>query len=70
MDSGRLARPSRSLQHRAIALVAVSLFTFQLSEIAVQPEKSTRFRLNRQAPIAPHQNPGHRVLDPLPHFPA
>jgi len=31
MVSGRLARPSRSLQHRAIALVAVSLFTFQLS---------------------------------------
>ncbi|MBI4442460.1 MAG: hypothetical protein HY649_03690 [Acidobacteria bacterium] len=31
MVSGRLARPSRSLQHRAIALVVVSLFTFQLS---------------------------------------
>ena len=31
MVSGRTARPSRSLQQQAIALLVVSLFTFQLS---------------------------------------
>ena len=44
------------------------LLASNLTEIPIQPEQSTRLRLDRQAPIDPHQNPSDRLLDRLLHF--
>jgi hypothetical protein len=39
-----------------------------LTEIPIQPEQPTRLRLDRQAPIDPHENPGDGLLNRLSHF--
>ena len=39
-----------------------------LRDISVEAEEPAWFRLDCQAPVGPHQNPGHRLLNRLPDF--